>query len=189
MNHYVEMRVRNVPDISPRQIAAKTIERLHIVLAANSQLNIGLSFPDLASESSAIMPGFRIRLHSDLSALNDVLAADRLRSITDYLDISPAIPIPNQTKHMTYRRYRPYAALPCRRRRHMRRHQVDYQTACQQIPDSRLESCSLPFLTMHSHSTGQRFRIYIQPGPIMDSPVSGSFNSYGLSSGATVPHF
>ena len=46
-----------------------------------------------------------------------------------------------------------------------------------------------PFLELESSSTGQRHRRFIQFGELLDEPVEGFFDTFGLSKNATVPWF
>lgn len=54
------------------------------------------------------------------------------------------------------------------------------------IPDTQQKVMALPYAEMHSLSTGSRMRLYIEHGPLLDKPVAGGFNAYGLSAMATI---
>ena len=46
-----------------------------------------------------------------------------------------------------------------------------------------------PYLEIVSGSNGQRHRRYIEFGPLLDNPVEGAFDQFGLSKTATIPWF
>jgi len=47
----------------------------------------------------------------------------------------------------------------------------------------------LPYLDLVSDSNGKRYRRFIQVGELLDRPVAGEFDQFGLSKTATVPWF
>jgi CRISPR-associated endonuclease Csy4 len=48
---------------------------------------------------------------------------------------------------------------------------------------------SQPYLELVSGSNGQKHRRYIEFGEILENPVNGLFDSFGLSKKATIPWF
>ena len=46
-----------------------------------------------------------------------------------------------------------------------------------------------PYLELQSHSNGHKHRRYIQFGELLDSPITGEFDQFGLSKTATIPWF
>jgi len=46
-----------------------------------------------------------------------------------------------------------------------------------------------PYIDLISNSNGQRHRRYINFGPLLDNPKSGTFDFFGLSKDATIPWF
>jgi len=46
-----------------------------------------------------------------------------------------------------------------------------------------------PFIRLKSTSTNQRYLLFIQQGKVVEEPITGDFNTYGLSKNATVPWF
>nr|WP_308170279.1 type I-F CRISPR-associated endoribonuclease Cas6/Csy4 [Vibrio metschnikovii] len=51
------------------------------------------------------------------------------------------------------------------------------------------QSIKAPYLDLQSSSTGQKYRKFFECGEKQPLPVSGKFDSYGLSQTATVPWF
>ncbi|MDQ1091385.1 CRISPR-associated endoribonuclease Cas6/Csy4 subtype I-F [Xanthomonas sacchari] len=72
----------------------------------------------------------------------------------------------------------------------MRRHGLSADAAAERIPDTAAERLRLPFVVLGSRSTGQAaFPLFVRHGPLLQEPVPGTFNTYGLSGGATIPWF
>jgi len=65
------------------------------------------------------------------------------------------------------------------------------EQAAAAIPDSVADRHrpDLPYVQLRSASTGQPFCLFVDQKTQSTQVVSGSFNSYGLSQGATVPLF
>ncbi|GAA0234702.1 hypothetical protein GCM10009125_24560 [Castellaniella daejeonensis] len=63
------------------------------------------------------------------------------------------------------------------------------EEAVHAIPDSVEEQPDLPYVQLRSASTGQRFCLFLALGDPQPEAVSGVFNTYGLSSTATLPWF
>ena len=78
MDHYLEIRVLPDPEFSSEMLMAALFAKLHRVLGARGQGDIGVSFPDVN-----VMPGTHLRLHGSAQALQELEArrgvkADRL---------------------------------------------------------------------------------------------------------------
>ena len=74
-----------------------------------------------------------------------------------------------------------------KRRRSVAKGWLSEEEAQVRIPDAQQKAMSLPYAEMHSLSTQSRMRLYIEHGPLLDKPVAGMFNAYGLSTTATIP--
>ena len=71
----------------------------------------------------------------------------------------------------------------------MKRKSITEAEAREAIPDTVEERLELPFVVLTSQSTGQKFRLFIEHGPLRERPAQGRFSHYGLSRIATVPWF
>ena len=70
----------------------------------------------------------------------------------------------------------------------MRRKGVSEAEALRLIPDDKAKWLDLPYLTLASQSTGQRFLFFIAQQAATQA-ASGEFNAYALSQTATLPAF
>lgn len=187
MNHYVDMDLRPDPEFPSYQLMSALYSKLHRILALQGCTGIGVSFPGLDVKAPHL--GARLRLHGSLALLSDLLERDWLAGMRDHVLLSPPMQVPNSAMHRTVRRVQVKSNPERLRRRLMRRHDLDEQEARQRIPDASARLLRLPFVQLKSASTGQSFRLFIDHGPTQSEAVTGEFNAYGLSQGATIPWF
>ncbi|MFC4159585.1 type I-F CRISPR-associated endoribonuclease Cas6/Csy4 [Chitinimonas lacunae] len=187
MDHYVEIRLLRDPEIPATQLLNILFGKLHLALVEGKHDDIGVSFPDLAEEPPSL--GTRLRLHGSVTGLGRLLEGSWLRGMRDYIELHSPQPVPQGTQHRCVSRVQSKSSVDRLRRRHMRRHGVSEQEAIARIPDQARRLLDLPYIVLDSHSTDQRFRLFIEHRPLQATPCAGKFNSYGLSGEATVPWF
>jgi CRISPR-associated endonuclease Csy4 len=216
MDHYVDLRIRPDPEFPVSQLMGILFTRLHLALAAMKSADIGISFPDViqldlaaGTDRQKQTLGPRLRLHAEASRLRTVLQHINRNDLQDYLQVGNILPVPEQAQHCRVSRVIPKSSPERLLRRQMRRHPDEYrspedarQAAIQRLVKERgmdlkaaseqvgrIRKCELPFISLKSQSTGQPFRLFIRHGPPVSRPQAGSFNSYGLSTSATIPWF
>ncbi|GGY23833.1 type I-F CRISPR-associated endoribonuclease Cas6/Csy4 [Paludibacterium paludis] len=195
MDYYLDIRLLPDADFSPPVLMNALYAKLHRVLVTQQRTDIGVSFPgyDLAPESQGGTPcapslGLTLRLHGTAAALDNLMARRWLTGFADHAITGNILPVPASTSHIRVLR-RQVKSCPARERdRLMRRKNLSLEEACRCIPDSKAKRLDLPFLTVDSSSTGQRFRLFIQQLSAAKI-VEGSFNAYGLSPSATLPQW
>ncbi|ABS76551.1 type I-F CRISPR-associated endoribonuclease Cas6/Csy4 [Coxiella burnetii] len=191
MKHYLEIRLLPDPEFAPMTLMNALYAKLHRALVQLQSTDIGVSFPDYRlKEENFFKPqlGTRLRLHSTIDRLQELMNTNWLRGMHDHIRIGRIYEVPSQPQYAIFRRAQVKSNAERIRRRHMRRHKVDYQEALARIPDSVEKKLALPFLTFKSQSTEQMFRLYIKQ-EILEKPLPGDFNSYAISKAATVPLF
>jgi len=187
MNHYLEIRVRPDPELPAVHVMSKLLGKLHSTLAIRRSTDIGISFPRLASDRRSL--GDVLRLHGSVSALDTLLATPFMTGLHDHVQATILTLVPTRAQHRHVRRLQTKSSVERLRRRQMRRHGYSEAEALERVPESVERRLEQPYLTVRSASTGQSFPLFIEHGPLLDSPQSGSFSTYGLSLGATVPWF
>merc|ERR1711879_218909 len=99
------------------------------------------------------------------------------------------VPVPEGCQHRTVRRIQAKSAWN-KRKRSIAKGRLTEEEAQAKIPDDQQKNLKhLPFLQIKSLSNGNTMRIYVNHGELQNEPVSGTFNSYGLSATATIPWF
>lgn len=189
MDHYLDIRLLPDPEFPATVLMSALFAKLHRGLVALGTRRIGVSFPDLVEGPERSLGGL-LRLHGDADELARLMALPWLGGMRDFTRIGPVRPVPRRI--LGYRvvcRVQAKSSPERLRRRWMRRKGLSAEEARQAIPDEVAERLDLPFVTLTSQSTGQRFRLFIQHGQLRESPVLGHFNSYGLSpSESSLPH-
>jgi CRISPR-associated endonuclease Csy4 len=117
------------------------------------------------------------------------MANNWLQGMRDHLAAFAICPVPEGTQHRIVRRVQAQSSPERLRRRLIRRKGIGADEARAAIPDSAAERLSLAWLEIASHSTQQRFRVFIEHMPPQANPSPGFFSTYGLSSQASIPWF
>lgn len=187
MNAYLDIRCLPDPEFPASFLMGALYAKLHRVLVKLESSNIGVSFPGYSLSPRAL--GDRLRLHGTSAALSQLMAQDWLKGMSDHIQCSEVLPIPDTVQYRTVSRRQFKTSSERLRRRRMKRKGETYQQAALAIPESAEQTPDLPFVHLRSQSTAQNFTLFIEQGEIMDQPREGTFNTYGLSRKATVPWF
>ena len=187
MNYYLDLHLLPDPEFSFSLLMNALFGKLHRGLTAACMDGIGVSFPQ--HDDSRPTLGEQLRLHGERDVLEGFMQTGWLAGMRDHLQLAEITKVPESVRYRCVRRVQAKSNPDRLRRRYMKRHQVDEQAARKAIPDDTAEYLALPYVTLNSHSTGQRFRLFIAHGQLVDQPVPGTFSHYGLSAGATIPWF
>lgn len=187
MDAYVEITLRPDPEFGTQVLLDALMNKLHRGLAQAAIHAIGISFPAYRKKPRTL--GDRLRLHGHSPLLAEFMASPWLSGMADHLHVSDVRPVPADAQFRIVRRVQPKTSVARLRRRYLRRHHVSEEEARQRISNSVESAVSLPFVTLHSATTAQRFALFIEQGPITHQSTPGTFSTYGLSPQATVPWF
>lgn len=195
MDHYLDIRLLPDADFAPPVLMNALYAKLHRVLCTQQRSDIGVSFPGYTlaegcsgGKTSSPSLGLTLRLHGTAASLDHLMAQRWLMGFTDHAITGNILPVPADAGHIRVLR-RQVKSNPARERdRLMRRMNITQEEALRRIPDSLAKRLDLPFLTVDSSSTGQRFRLFIQQQTAIEI-VEGYFNAYGLSASATLPQW
>lgn len=183
MDHYLDIRVLPDPEFGQVDLLNALYAKLHRVLPSMTQGRVGVSFPNHKRTL-----GECLRLHGTLADLLNLCEVNWLQGLRDYIRLSEPTPVPVGASYRTVRRVQAKSAYN-KRRRSVAKGWLTEAEALARIPDTQQKLMTLPYAEMHSLSTGGRMRLYIEHGPLLEEPVTGAFNAYGLSSTATIPWF
>lgn len=187
MDHYLDIELRPDPEFPAPQLMNALFAKLHRALVGQGCGDIGISFPGVNTQAPHL--GTRLRLHGREEPLTKLTASDWLTGMRDHVATGQPAAVPANARHRIVRRVQAHSSPERMRRRLMRRKNLDAEQARQHIPDSAAQHLRLPFVQLRSTSSGQSFRLFIEHGPMLDSPAPGEFSAYGLSQTATVPWF
>jgi len=183
MDYYIDIEIK--PDTYMRESPLMNLvyTKLHKALVNLGSEQIGVSFPGYK-----IKLGRLLRLHGDKADLNNLHSLNWLGGIAGYCKISDVMNVPAEVKYRTISRIRTNMSKS-KLERLKRRSSIT--PAEEKLYKAKMFAQGLdnPYLDLESGSTGQKHRRFIHFGPLLDQPVEGKFDSYGLSQVATVPWF
>jgi CRISPR-associated endonuclease Csy4 len=187
VTHYVDIRLLPDPEFSQAYLLGALYAKLHRALVGLDTGGIGVSFPQYRLQPRTL--GHVMRLHGGEAALSALLSTDWLRGMRDHVEVTAVSLVPSGVQHRRLVRRQFKTSVDRLRQRRMRRKGETYEEAVHAIPDSVEEQPDLPYVQLRSASTGQRFCLFLALGDPQPEAVSGVFNTYGLSSTATLPWF
>lgn len=187
MDHYLDIHLRPDPEFTPPLLMSALFTKLHRGLVELKQDRIGISFPNHNPERPSL--GQCLRLHGRQSDIESIMELDWLRGMQDHVHAMPMKPVPENARHRVVQRIQVKSNAERLRRRAVRSLGLSEAEAVKRIPDKVERQTTLPFVSIQSGSTGQRFRVFILHGDLQSNPTLGHFSSYGLSHDATVPWF
>lgn len=187
MNHYIDIRLRPDPEFSAAHLMAALFSKLHRVLAQRGELQVGVSFPLMEQQHAGL--GGVMRLFGDAKPLDMLMAEPWLLGMRDHTEVGAITLVPDYAQYRQLKRVQAKSSPERLRRRSIKCLGISEQEAKTRIPDSAAKWLNLPYLQLQSGSTGQRFRLFLELGPLQQAPQPGLFNRYGLSPSATIPWF
>lgn len=162
----------------------KVYTKFHKRLYDLKSSEIGASFP-----SYQVKLGQTLRIHGIQKSLAELQNENWLGGLIGYCDVSVIEKIPAQIEgYRTVSRIQTTMSYAKLKRLKQRR---SIKPEEEKIYKARMFSKGIdnPYLELKSTSNGQKHRRYIEFGEILENPVNGLFDSFGLSKKATIPWF
>lgn len=186
MPSYLDLRLRPDPEFLPHQLMDNLFAKLHRHLVEQAITDIGISFPKAGGTVLGL--GHVMRLHSAEERLATLTAASWLAGMRELVAMGDLLRVPANSTPFAVRRMQSKSNPERIRRRQMKRKGWTAEQAKAAIPEACATRLRLPYLNVRSTSTGQNFRLFIRQTAVPKS-AEGAFNSYGLSTTATLPMF
>jgi len=188
--HYIDITLLPDPEFSHAHLLGALMAKLHRALVQLKSSELGVSFPQHVNAPQGKRTlGAVLRLHGPHAALVGLMEHGWLQGMRDHVQLSELAPAPPGAQHrLVLRRQFKTNADRLRRRRMARKGETAEQAAAA-IPDTVERKPHLPFAQLRSSSTGQPFCLFVEHGALEPGAVAGSFNTYGLSQGGSVPWF
>ena len=192
MNNYVELTL--TPDLETPlyYLWEKVFPQIHLALVENrlgeNTSAVGVAFPEY--DADAFLLGSKLRLFAKDGQELEKLQLERwLNRLSDYMLISSIQPVPEQVEgYACFKHVKPKGSREKMARRRAKRNAESFEKALTHFEGYQEERSSLPFIHMHSDTTGHQFKLFIEQ-QIESQPQKGRFSCYGLSGGSTVPLF
>lgn len=188
--HYIDITLLPDPEFSQAHLMNALVAKLHRALVQLQASDIGVSFPGHVDKPAGMRSlGCCMRLHGQAERLEALMSLSWLKGMRDHTEVSVCAVAPANARHRIVRRRQTKSSAERLRRRRMLRKGETADQAAQAIPSTVERRSSLPFVNLQSSSTDQAFSMFVEHGQLLDAPVPGAFNTYGLSLGGTVPWF
>ncbi len=189
MDSYIEITV--LPDLEADAsfLMNNLFSKLHAVLGQVTMGQVGVSFPHYAQSGKNL--GTKLRIHGSKAMLEKLMAQNWLKGLRDYCNCSAVLPVPSFAKQRYFAR-RQQKSAHNKRQRSVSKGWLTQDGALEKISDESQKPLKLPFIQLTSRGNNQQMRVFVEQGPLVEQPVHGSFNSYGLSrlsEKVTVPWF
>lgn len=200
--YYQEITCLPDQEISTGFVLGKVMDAVHLAMVnltlgteEQSQCPIGISFPEYREspgEDQTLPIGSKVRLFSRTDT--DLVTLDlvgQLTRLSDYVHWTSIRALERRIRgYAIYRRHQPKCSKPRLIRRQMRRKGISETEAAGMYGSFEPRYSRLPYVNMRSHSTGERFRLYVERQETAAIElVSWGFSTYGLSSRVAVPEF
>ena len=188
--HYIDITLLPDPEFSHAHLLGALYAKLHRALVVHAAGDIGVSFPQhVQAPATKRTLGPVLRLHGAATALDALMHQSWLQGMRDHVQVAPLLPTPAGSPHRVVQRRQFKTNADRLRRRRMARKGETAEQAAAAIPDTVERKPNLPFAQLRSSSTGQPFCLFVEHGALQPDAVAGSFNTYGLSQGGSVPWF
>ncbi|PCI58977.1 MAG: type I-F CRISPR-associated endoribonuclease Cas6/Csy4 [Gammaproteobacteria bacterium] len=183
MNHYLEIKI--IPDAEMREsvLLNKVYIKLHKALFDLKNNRIGVSFPEYR-----IKLGKLIRIHGDQAILNDLQGLNWLGGLGGYCKVSDITKVPEKCKYRIISR-KQANMTEAKLRRLIKRGSIKPDEVNAYKAKMFSQGLDHAFLELDSGSNGHYHRRFIQFGDLIEQPIKGEFDFFGLSKQATVPWF
>lgn len=184
MDHYLDIQVLADPEFSSADLLNALYAKLHRALGQSGGGRIAISFPEVKKTL-----GNRLRLHASREDLDTLMAGGWLKGLRDYTRLSSIQVVPATAQHRVVKRVQAKSSQPRLLRRSVAKGWITPEEAEKRLATGCEQQLNLPYLQVKSLSSGQRFLLFVEHGPLLVQPVAGIFSSYGLSPTATIPWF
>jgi len=183
MNHYFNIILLSDSEMSLGVLMNVLCAKLHKVFFDLNMTSIGVSFPKCDKTL-----GNLLRLHGSESELKKLHDPQWLGGMNGYCKFGEISTVPLSVKYRTISR-KQSAMSPAKMRRLQKRGSISEKDLKGYKVKMLSKGMSDPYLDFVSQSNGHRYRRYIQFGELLDAPVQGQFDQFGLSKSATIPWF
>lgn len=215
MKFYIEVTLIDQSDLSIFRLWSKLYTQLHLALVKQQNpdltVNYGVSFPEYSlrvkEQKCFGSLGSKLRVFANtMEELEELNLTEAFERLSDYVHLTRIKTIPeNIMQYLTVKRYRAELNLEQITRRYARRKGISVEQAIQE-QNSRFAELNrvtvseaenhyknpkvkdFPYIKLNSLSNGQSFSLFIEQKQSKKA-CKGTFSTYGLSSGSTVPHW
>ncbi len=183
MDHYLEITLLPDAEFPGTVLMNSLYSKLHKALVDLKSQYIGVSFPNKEKTLGNVL-----RLHGSTQTLEALQKQNWIGAMDGYCNISEVRPVPDCVKHRTISRKQ--STMSFSKLRRLRKRGAISDDEVKRYKAKMFDKgFDAPYVQLISGSNGHRHRRYIEFGELVDKPVAGQFDQFGLSKTATVPWF
>lgn len=183
MDHYKDIIIFPDSEFPLPVLMNALYSKFHKALCDLHSTSIGVSFPKYS-----VTLGNILRIHGKGTTLQALQDLSWMGGMNGYCVENPIMTVPACTKFRTVYRKQPTKSQSKLRRLVKRRSLTETQIRQYEV-NMLANGLDNAYFQLVSGSSGQKHRRYIELGKILDQPVPGEFDQFGLSKIATVPWF
>ena len=183
MDSYIEISLKPDAEMPLNWLLNAIYTKLHKALVDVRSTDLGVSFP-----KANVTLGDTLRLHGKATALDRFSPSDWLGGMVGYCEISPIHPAPDNAQHRTVSR-KQSTMTQSKLNRLIKRGSISQEQVKEYRATIFTKGLDNPYIELKSATNGHSYRRYIEFGPLLDHPVEGDFDKFGLSKSATIPWF
>ncbi len=189
MNEYFDIGLKPDAEMKLNELLNKVYSKFHKALSDLNANDIGVSFPEYK-----VLLGKTIRAHSSKNRLVELQELEWLGGLSGYCDVTDIQKVPNTAQHCTISRWQ-HNMSEAHLRRLIKRAEVRGESISEEEIKAyrakmfKQQMTERSYIELQSGSNGHKHRRYIQFGELVDEPVKGEFDTFGLSKVATIPWF
>jgi CRISPR-associated endonuclease Csy4 len=183
MEFYIDITLTPDAEIPVNRLLNAVYTKLHKSLVDLKADNIGVSFP-----SYHVLLGNCLRIHGSNNSLAELQQLNWVGGMSGYCQISDVVVVPQNCQFRTIKRIQTTMSQSKLKRLIKRASITDEEIKTYK---AKMFSKGLdnPYVELESASNGHKHRRYISFGVLLEKPVIGAFDQFGLSKTATIPWF
>ncbi|WP_269617934.1 type I-F CRISPR-associated endoribonuclease Cas6/Csy4 [Zhongshania sp. BJYM1] len=183
MDSYIEISIKPDPEMPLNRLLNAIYTKFHKALCDLNSTNIGISFPKYE-----VTLGNVLRIYGEEPVLNNLQGLDWIGGMKGYCKVNDITPVPAGSKFRIVSRKQTTMSLS-KLNRLLKRGTITEEEVKNYKTKMFTKGLDNPYLELQSGSNGHKHRRYIEFGPLLDNPIAGEFDQFGLSKTATVPWF
>ena len=183
MDFYIDITLTSDAETSVNRLLNAVYTKLHKALFDLKADSIGVSFP-----AYRVLLGNRLRIHGSNSSLEKLQQLNWIGDLTGYCQISDVLAVPQNCQFRTVKRIQTTMSQS-KLKRLIKRGSITDEEA--KVYREKMFSKGLdnPYIELESTSNGHKHRRYFAFGELLEKPIVGFFDHFGLSKAATIPCF
>lgn len=192
MKYYQEITLCPGSEINNYFLWQKIFQKIHLCFVnlkdSNGIIPIGISFPEYNNNKNPEL-GSKLRFFSaSENTLKELNLKHKFNYFFDYIHLTNIRRVLDKCIYAKYWRKQPKSSVARLARRKAKRENISFDKALEQLKGFNEQKIKTPYINIDSQSSGQKFRLFIIKD-VVEKPIEGGFNCYGLSLKTTVPEF